>query len=352
MRFGRWAALAIISALASWGSDLAVAPTAEAQQFQFKYTDYNPPDNFITKEISRWSKEIEQKSGGRVKIDVFPSSQMGPVPRQYDLVRTGVADFGFILIGATPGRFPLTELSQLPGLFPSAYSAAVSLQETYPKYLAKEFEGVKVLYLFAGPNLPLLTKKPVHTLDEAKGLRIRQPDTVHRRLIEILGAAPVGVDPTEVSDALNKGTIDGVIMGYSGVTAFQLHHVAKYSTEWDSGVVAFAMVMNQASYDKLPADIKKVIDETTGMEGAKRGGAEFDRDDKSSRQITGQAGVQFIEPTPEDAKKLQVIAATLADQATAALDAKGLPGHEYLAALKAARDAHAHDPLPNLPDLQ
>ena len=72
---------------------------SEAQTFQFKYTDYNPSGNFITNEIERWSKEIMDKSGGRVKIDVFPSSQMGPVPRQYDLVRTGVADFGFILLG-------------------------------------------------------------------------------------------------------------------------------------------------------------------------------------------------------------------------------------------------------------
>ena len=343
--FARFAGCVALAAFAAWSNP----PAAKAQQFQFKYTDYNPPDNFITDEITRWSKEIESKSGGRVKIDVFPSSQMGPVPRQYDLVRTGVADFGFVLIGATPGRFPLTELSQLPGLFPTAYSGAVSLQETYPKYLAKEFAGVKMLYLFTGPNLPLLTKKPIHTLTEAKGLRIRQPDTVHARLIEALGGAPVGVGPTEVSDALNKGTIDGVIMGYSGVTAFQLHHVARYSTEWDTGVVAFAMVMNQDSYDKLPADIKKVIDDTTGMEGAKRGGAEFDRDDKLSRKVSGEAGVQFIESTPQDTKELQVLAEKIAKEATDALEAKGLPGREYVAALKAARDKHANDPLPTLP---
>lgn len=340
----------VIAAAAFALGALTIGPSgAEAQQFQFKYTDYNPPDNFITDEITRWSKEIEDKSGGRVKIDIFPSSQMGPVPRQYDLVRTGVADFGFILIGSTPGRFPLTELSQLPGLFTTAYSGAVSLQETYPKYLAKEFAGVKMLYLFSGPNLPLLTKTPVHTLAEAKGMRIRQPDTVHARLIEAMGGAPVGVGPTEVSDALNKGTIDGVIMGYSGVTAFQLHHVARYSTEWSTGVVAFAMVMNQDSYDKLPDDIKKVIGDTTGMTGAKRGGAEFDRDDKLSRKVTSDAGVQFIESTPDDAKQLQALADKIAKDATDALEAKGLPGREYLAALEAARDQHANDPVPTLP---
>ncbi|HVA11691.1 MAG TPA: TRAP transporter substrate-binding protein [Stellaceae bacterium] len=351
MRFGRWLPVAGLLGLTLVGLG-STAPGADAQQsFSFKYTDFNPPNNFITNEITRWSEEIHDKSGGRVNIDVFPSSQMGPVPRQYDLVRTGVADFGFILLGSTPGRFPLTELSQLPGLFPSAYSASVSLQENYPKYLAKEFAGVKILYLFAGPSLPLLTRKPVHTLADAKGLRIRQPDTVHARLIEALGAAPVGVDPTEVSDALNKGTIDGVIMGYSGVTAFQLDHVAKYSTEWNTGVVAFAMAMNQGSYDKLPGDIKKVIDDTTGMTGAMRGGGEFDRDDKTSRAVSGQAGVQFIESTPADTKALQAIADKVTADAVAAVDAKGLPGHAFLAALKAARDAHAHDPAPTLPTL-
>src|ERR1700761_3539270 len=195
MHFGRWMPLAGLLGLALWS--VGTVPAADAQTFNFKYTDYNPPDNFITKEINRWSAEMHDKSGGRINIDVFPSAQMGPTPRQYDLVRTGVADFGFILLGSTPGRFPLTELSQLPGLFPSAYSASVSIQETFPKFLTKEYAGVKVMYFFTGPALPTLSKKPINTLADAKGLRIRQPDTVHARLIEALGAAPVGGDPTE-----------------------------------------------------------------------------------------------------------------------------------------------------------
>jgi TRAP-type transport system periplasmic protein len=339
------------------GATLAVmtlcysSPAAHAQQFQFKYTDYNPPNNFITDEIERWSKDQVAKSGGQMKIDVFPSSQMGPVPRQYDLVRTGVADFGFILLGATPGRFPLSELSQLPDLFPSAYSAAVSLQETYEQYLRKEFEGVKMLHLFSGPALPVLTKKPLRVLEDAKGLRIRQPDPIHALLIQAMGAAPTAVQPGDVADALQKGTIDGVIMGYSGVTAFQLHQVAKYSTEWNTGVVAFAMVMNQDSYDKLPADLKKNIDDVEGMVGAMRGGGEFDRDDKGSRAKTGAAGVQFIESSAEDNKKILAISDQLAAKAVADLEAKGLPGKAYLAALKAARDKHANDPAPVLPNL-
>jgi TRAP-type C4-dicarboxylate transport system substrate-binding protein len=175
---------------------------------------------------------------------------------------------------------------------------------------------------------------------------------VHALLIQALGAAPTAVQPGDVADALQKGTVDGVIMGYSGATAFQLYQVAKYSTEWNTGVVSFAMVMNQASYDKLPADLKKNIDDTTGMVGAMRGGGGFDRDDKLSRKRTGDAGVQFIEPTPEDAKKLLAMGEQLAEKAVAPLDAKGLPGHAYLAALKAARDKHAHDPAPVLPPLK
>ena len=331
---------------------LCIGPhPAGAQQFQFKYSTFNPPHTFITDEIERWTKEIADKSGGRVKTDVFPSSQMGPAPRQYDLVRTGVADFAFVLLGATPGRFPLSELSQVPSLFPSAYSASVALQDTYDKYLRKEFADVKMLYLFCGPALPMLTRKPIKTLAEANGLRIRQPDPMHALLIQAIGGAPTAVSPGDVADALQKGVVDGVIMGYSGATSFQLHHVARYSTEWNTGVVCFAMVMNQASYDKLPADIKKPIDDTTGMVGAMRGGGYFDRDDIKSRKETGAAGVQFIEPTPEDAKKLKVIAGQITEKAVAALEAKGLPGREYLAALEAARDKHLKDPPPKLPVL-
>jgi TRAP-type C4-dicarboxylate transport system substrate-binding protein len=345
MRLVKLAAALILAALGCG------APSAQAQTFQFKYTDYNPPGNFITDEIIRWSKEIMDRSGGRVKIEIFPSAQMGPVPRQYDLVRTGVADFGFVLLGATPGRFPLTELAQLPALFPNGYLASVALQETYPHYLAKEFAGVKMLYLFTGSPLPILTKKPLHVLADVAGLRIRQPDPIHALLIEALDASPTAVQPGDVADALQKGTIDGVIMGYSGVTAFQLQSVARYSTEWNTGVVAFAMVMNQDSYDRLPPDIKQVIDDTTGMTGAMRGGGGFDRDDKASRQVSGAAGVQFIAATPEVAESLKAIGAKLAATSIAALEAKGLPGKAYFAALKAARDRHADDPPPVLPKL-
>jgi TRAP-type C4-dicarboxylate transport system substrate-binding protein len=294
---------------------------------------------------------MADKSGGRIKIDLFPSSQMGPVTRMYDLTRTGVSDFSFVLLGATPGRFALSELSQLPGLFPSAYSASVALHGTYETHLRKEFEGVKMLFLWCGPSLPLLTKKPVKMLSDASGMRIRQPDPMHARLIQAIGAAPTAVAPGDVADALQKGIVDGVIMGYSGVTSFQLHQVARYSTEWNTGVVCFANVMNQASYDKLPADLKKNIDDTTGMVGAARGGAYFDKDDKVQRKVIGAAGVQFIEGAAEDAKKLEAIGAQLAEKAVGDLEAKGLPARAYLAALKAARDAHAKDTPPTLPSL-
>jgi TRAP-type C4-dicarboxylate transport system substrate-binding protein len=322
---------------------------AAAQTINLKASDYNPPDNYITNEMERWAKELKDKTGGHLSIEVFPSSQMGPVPRQYDLARTGVADIAFVLLGSTPGRFPLSDLSQLPGLFRTAYVASAALMDTYPEFLTKEYAGVKVLWLFAGPPLPVLTRKPLHALSEARGLRIRQPDAIHALLIDAIGAAPVGVQPGDVSDALNKGTIDGVIMGYSGVTAFQLQSVARYSTEWNTGIVAFAMVMNQDSYDKLPPDIRKIVDDTAGLTGAKRMGYLFDVDNAAQRVRTGAAGVQFIDATQEDAKTIAALGDKIAEQAVAALEAKGLPGKAFLAKLKERRDAHANDPKPDLP---
>ena len=116
-----------------------------AQEIQLKASLFPPPSNPLVKAMDKWAEEMNAKSDGRLVIKVFPASQMGPPPRQFDLARTGVADFSILLHGATPGRFPLTELTHVPGVAKSVYGPSLGLSEIAPQVLASDYPGVKVL---------------------------------------------------------------------------------------------------------------------------------------------------------------------------------------------------------------
>jgi len=319
-----------------------ISPTVSAEQvYELKVSTFVPPSHTINREITRWAADLKQKSNGRLILKLFPSSQMGPVNRQFDLARTGVADISYVLQGATPGRFPLTELAQYPGLIPNGKVGSQALMDV-KDLLEKEYAGVKVLYFMSTPPVPLLmASKEITTIDQMHGLRIRHPGTVYASLISALGATPVGVAPSEIADALNKGTVDGALMSYEGAESFQLGADLKYATAFNAGVVTFAMVMNPKSYASLPRDLQKLIDDSTGIMAAKRVGTASDQADEHGLQYMRKHDVKVVTLSEADSKTYEKITTKLIDDKVAALEAKGLPGKAMLKRLKDAVAARA-----------
>ena len=196
---------------------------------------------------------------------------MGPVQQHYDFARTGQADVAWFLHGATPGRFPLTELVQLPYLVGSAEIGTKILNdpELRSKYLDAEHRGVKVLLLLTHqPGNVHTTKKPIRTVEDMKGMRIRFASPTIRDFVAALGGTPVGVPPTEQVEQLQKGTIDGVFIDYGGAgIAFKMGGIVKYSTEMYSYVSSFGIGMNEDFWNKLPPDLKELVTKSmTGVE--------------------------------------------------------------------------------------
>ena len=330
-----------IGAMAVMAFSAGMAPALAQETIELKVSSYLPPKHIINREINRWGEELKQKSNGRLTLKLFPSSQMGPVNRQFDLARTGVADIAYVLQGATPGRFPLTELAQHPTLIPNGQVGSQALMDI-KDLLETEYKGVRVLYFMSTPPVPLLMAgKEVASLDQMKGLRIRHPGTVYASLISALGATPVGVAPAEVADSLNKGTIDGTLMSFEGAQSFQLGPELKSATMINGGVVTFAMVMNPDSYAKLPADLRKLIDETTGLEGAKRVGINSDQADEIGLKYMQDHNVKLIKLGDTDSAAYDKITEELINKKVAELNEKGLPGTETLQRLKEAVAARA-----------
>jgi TRAP-type transport system periplasmic protein len=307
---------------------------AHAQQndvHHLKLAHFIPATHIFAKYLQRWTDDLRQKSNGRLDIAIFPDNEMGPTPVYFDLARNGVADISWFLSGATRGRFPLTELIQLPY---TAGSSEIGTQvlndpELMNKYLGREYQGVKVLYLLTTQPGNLFTgAKPVRRVEDLKGMRIRYASDTIQRFVAALGATPVGVPPTGIADSLQKGTIDGVFTDYGGAyTAFHLGGLIKNSTEIYGYVSSFGVVMNPHSYDQLPPDLQKLITEST-KDAAKPIGQLWDAADAPGKQYLVSEGASVIGLTPEEDAKFKTIGKEVAEKEIADLEAKHLPARE------------------------
>ena len=314
---------------------LGMFASAQAQTFELKATHFLPPNHSFHKELLRWSEELAKKSNGRLVIKVFPSGQMGPTPRQFDLVRTGVADIGVGLTGATPGRFPMTEVSNLPFVVTESASTSKRITELAPKYLAKEFESVKLLQLTITPPLKFhMTSAKLNTVADFKGLRIRYAGELFAQSVRAFGAAPVAVSPGETVDAMAKGTVDGCLFPYEGAQSFQIGTVAKFSYEPGVNAASFFWVMNKAPYEKLPADLKALIDQSTGPATAERIGKELDAAETTGRAYMAGKGVEVVEFSKAMREQMRAAVKPIIDEHLDGLQAKGEPARAFYEALK------------------
>ncbi len=311
---------------------------AQAQTIELKISHYLPPSQTIHKELTRWSEELAQKSGGRLKASVYPSGQMGPLPRQFDMARTGVVDIAFFFPGILPGRFPLSEAIQLPFIFnkdekttqPISASAASGIITGMMPDLGKEYRDVRVLYFIVTPTGSLFfSKAAVHRPAELKGLRIRHNGPISAATVQAWGGTPVSVQPAELADALQKGTIDGMFMNYEGGQAFQLMADTRKVTELNSGAGVFVLAMNQAKYDSLPADLRQLIDETSGPATARRVGALYDQAEAASRTYAVAQQVEIIKPDLADYQAFRNASATMVTQTIDDLEKRNLPAKRF-----------------------
>ena len=328
-------------AVLAGGTMLAAPAIVRAQApIQLKATHWLPPVHQIHKELMRWSEDLAKRSGNKIAISVLPAGQMGPPQRQFDLARTGVADIAYFLPGLTPGRFPMTDLFQLPFLFtreghidqPLKAADASAIATTVADDLNKqaEFEGTKILYSVPSPSGGLfMAKANVRKPADLKGLRIRHNGPVGAAQLAAWGATPVAVAPAEVADVMDKGTIDGMIFNYEGGRAFQIGSAVKKVTELSWMATAFTLVINRAKYDSLPADVRSLIDETTGVEGGRRVGALYDTAEAEGRDYFIKSGAEIIRPTIEEFTAFRDALNATQEEMLAALEAKGLKARDF-----------------------
>jgi TRAP-type C4-dicarboxylate transport system substrate-binding protein len=308
---------------------------ASAQTVELKLSHYLPPNHTIHKILEAWAKEIAQRSGDRLSIKIYPTSQLGPVQRQFDLAHTGQADLAVGLTGATPGRYPMTELTSLPFVWPKAGSTSAimsrRLTELAPTYLAKEFDGVHILWIGVTPAISFFTaRREINNLNDIQGLKIRFQGEQHAKVLRLLGAVPLQVPPGEIADGMSKGVIDGALFNYEAAQSFGLGTVVRYVSEQGVLTGTLALVMNSAKYDSLPPDLRAIIDETTGPRAAESLGQRWGEANQIGREYM-LANKVSIKPLPPDqlaAMKLKL--EPLLEISVDALEKNGKPARAFL----------------------
>ena len=310
-----------------------IASPVLAQEYTLTYSDFLPAvHQQHAKTTAEWAKTLEERSGGRLKMELFPSQQIGSVADQYDIARRGDADISFVLHGVPSGRFPLVELTHLPFIFESAEQATLVLNDLLPEYLEAEHRGVKVLYLLAhAPGLIHTRETPVRSPEDMAGLRIRHPSLVVAEIIAALGATPQGMPPNQIAESLEAGVVDGLVMPYDGVYGFRLANQIKYSTELFGYVNTFAIVMNPDSFANLPEDLQRLITETAGETIARVAGQRWDAAEVEGKAYMQENGVEIISLTDEQRSAFRAAVTEVTEARLQATEEAGFPARAFFA---------------------
>jgi len=324
-RGGMWClVMALVTVFAVPGGVWA----AEKSKMHLKFSTWHPPASREVKTV--WQpmlEELKKKSDGRITYTLYAGAALGAGPEHYDIVANGLSDMGYFTATWTPGRFPLTDVLSLATWVDGKDIAVDIGNKMYKEALAKEFPKVKMIELNGCIQAFLWTRKPVKTIEDCKGLKIRSPGGHQTHYIKSLGAEPVFMPLGDVYLALETGTIDGLVTCPPLVLAFKLYEVAKYGVVATFGCVSEGVIMNQKSWENTPDDLKPIIEEVCSNPFRTTGGLNRDVYKVMVDEIKGK-GVQLTTLTPDQEKAWFAAFQDVTRKWVADLEAKGLPAKD------------------------
>ncbi len=312
------------------------ASMASAQEVTLTLHQFLPPQaNVPAKILDVWADSVEEDSGGRIKIDRYPSMQLGGKPPELmDQAIDGVADIVWTVVGYTPGRYPSTEVFELPFMMTDARAASRAYWEMFEKHMKDtEFKDVHILGTWVhGPGL-IHVNKEVRTPADMEGLKIRGGSRLANALLEKVGATPVGMPVPAVPEGLSKGVIDGTTIPWEVTAALKIPELVENHTEFEGNalyVLTFVLAMNKDRYESLPDDLKKVIDDNSGLEFSVFAGGQMQEDDGPARQAAVDRGNNIVTLSEEEAQAWREVASPIYDEWVAEMNEKGIDGQALI----------------------
>jgi TRAP-type C4-dicarboxylate transport system substrate-binding protein len=287
-----------------------IGPGAAAQEVVLKVEHFLGPNSTAQQQLlGPWCEKIGKESAGRLKCQIYPAMQLGGTPPQlFDQARDGVVDVVWTIPTYQAGRFVKSEVFELPYLIKTAETGSPALWEYIQKNSLDEFKGTRLILTHVHDGAQFhFTTKDVKSLEDLKGLKVRAPTRISTKVLAALGAVPVQMPVPQVPEAMSKGVVDGASLPWEVVPALKIDEIAKTHTESATGQptmsnTIFVVAMNQAKYDSLPPDLRKVIDANSGLAASQWAGKIWDSTIAPARKsaLEHKATINVLTPAEYD----------------------------------------------------
>ncbi len=324
----------LITAALAAGAVAAMGIAAHAQEFTFKLHHLLGAQSPAQRNmLEPWVKAVEENSGGRVKIEIFPAMTLGGTPPELvQQARDGVVDIVWTVNGYTPGQFPRTEVFELPGVYLNDIKAAnLAMYDMFEDTLKEDYKGLEVLWLHVHAGQALMTvDKEVHSPAELSGMKIRIPTRTGAWVIEALGASPIAMPVPEVPNALSKKVVDATLLPWEIIPPLKLQNQINYFIEGHDmtrlGTTTFQVSMNQARWDGLPDDIKKAFRDASGRDWWGKVAEVWRAGDDFGIKMATDAGKTHLVWSEEETKAFLDALEPVQQRWIEEVDAKGIDG--------------------------
>ncbi len=333
--------LAIVSLTAAV---IGAATTAAAQEVTLRFQHFvSPLSANPTYFMQPWAEKVERESGGRLKIELFPLMQLGGKAQdQYDLIRDGAIDGGWVIPGYQPGRFPEAEALELPFMVTKSGEEASKAAWIFTqKHLADDFDDVHLIAAHMhGPGIIHKKGAAVQTVEDMNGLKLRAPSRPATLLLDTLGAVPIGMPVPAFPEALAKGVLDGGVITWEMSPSLKLNELTDSHTDvaGDKSLynLYFIWAMNKARYEALPDHLKAVIDANSGFDASALAGRAHDTGDVEGRELMAADGNEISELSEDETARIKALGDEVIAEWISELSERGLDAEALVADVRAA----------------
>jgi TRAP-type C4-dicarboxylate transport system substrate-binding protein len=339
---------AALAAAFAFGLGHGAAP-ATAQEVTLRLHTFLPPvANPVKHFMVPWAAKVAKESNGRIKVQVYPAMQLGGKAEQLlQQVRDGVVDVVWTLPGFTPGVMPKLEIFELPFLHRNTHSTVMALQDYVPMHMKKDFEPYHVLLVHTHAGALFMSKDPINKVEDFKGMKLRSYSRTNAWILEALGSVPLQVALPELAPMLSKGTVSGSILPYEIAPAVKMQDLTDYFTTLAPpqprlSTAIFTLLMNKKKYDSLPPDLKKVIDDNSGLKLAPTAIEIWDRIELDGEKVMrSKSKNKFVSLSAEETAKFKKMVQPVFDRFVKLLNESGSDGKKVLADVEGLIQKHS-----------
>lgn len=307
---------------------------AKAEPVKLSYANFPPAPTFPCVQMERWKKEVEKRTNGKVVINTFPGGTLLGAKDMMDGVIAGQADIGCLCMAYQPGRFVITNATSLPIGISSAKVGSLVLWDLYNKYKPKSFSQVKVLTMFTTAPANIMSKMPIRNLNDIKDVDLRASGGA-AQILKAWGANQVGMPMPATPEALQKGVVKGLFSSLEVMKDFKFAETCRYVTLTDTVIYPFAVVMNMDSWNKLPKDVQKVMEDLGAQQAAWTGDYMDNHVEVANAWSKKTYNVEFIQLSKEEKAKWDALTQPITDVWIEKAKADGYPAEAIVADIKA-----------------